>query len=97
MRAELEWVRGGAAAAAEQEQAMRAELEWVRGGAAEHAARLDMEIARLADERDLRDRALAEANAALEHVHGSRSWRVTAPLRAGTALARAAAQRLRGH
>ena len=84
-------------AAAEQEQALRAELESLRADAAEHAARLDEEIARLADERDLRDRALAEANAALDHVHGSRSWRVTAPLRAGTALARAAAQRLRVH
>ena len=70
-------------AAAEQVQALRAELGSVRADAAEHAARLDEEIARLADERDLRDRALAEANAALDHVHGSRSWRVTAPLRAG--------------
>jgi hypothetical protein len=43
--------------------------------------RIGAEAARLGAACDELRSALSESNAALEHVHGSTSWRVTAPLR----------------
>jgi hypothetical protein len=75
-------------------ESVRAELESARAEAAEREGTLNEEIVRLGEARDRLDRALTETKAALDHVHDSTSWRVTAPLRAVTDAARRARHRV---
>jgi hypothetical protein len=89
------------AAAAAESASLRTELATLHVDAAGQAAALnaeverrEVEIARLGAERDELRSALTEASAALDDVLDSRSWRLTAPLRAGLRAAGGLTQRV---
>jgi DNA-binding beta-propeller fold protein YncE len=98
----LEFGESVKTAASEEAGALRAELDSARAAAeasaaqsAAQSAALTAELDRYRHEYEHVSSALAESHAALDHVHHSTSWRVTAPLRATLDVARRAQGRLR--
>jgi hypothetical protein len=81
LRAEIESTRESAAAEA---SALRAQIEHFRA----HTDRVTAESDQLSSALTESNARLAAANDQLEHVHDSRSWRMTAPLRGAFDVAR---------